>query len=302
MAEPERRWQFGPPLDCFDRGFQFGDGVFETIDYQSGGAWLLEQHRLRLWASAERLGLIWPADAATLRLLEAVEARAGSLPRAVIKLFFSAAPARRGYGRPWPHPGLLRASVTALGGVDAAPVNVDVLTHTLQGAQPLDGLKHMNRLPQVLLSSRSPKRLLTTETAAEQLVCHPDGTIEEGTFTNFFYQHQGGRFTPPIHSGVAGVLRAALLAAPDLSISERALHISELPQIERCWIGNSLMGLRPVSRLYCDRMLFDFPIAGAPDPLLDWQMASRRRDRQSLHTLHSGPESAAAGDPLSGSS
>ncbi|MEM1433306.1 MAG: aminotransferase class IV [Pseudomonadota bacterium] len=298
MSEPELRWQFGPPLDCFDRGFQFGDGVFETIDYAAGGAWLPDQHRARLSTAAERLGLVWPTGAETDRLLEAIEVRARGLPRAAIKLFLSAAPTRRGYGRPWPHPALLRASVTAIGPLEPTAAKVAIIDQPLLGSPALDGLKHLNRLPQVLAGSAQLDDPGSASQIDERLVYNGAGTVEEGTFTNVFYQLNGRRFTPPIRAGVAGALRAALLNEPDLALSERALGLAELPMIERCWIGNSLMGLRPVVQLNHGQRSYGFPVDELSDPLLRWMATSRVRDRQPLLTLCTGLMPAEQTKPL----
>jgi branched-chain amino acid aminotransferase len=52
----------GPHLSVFDRGFQVGDGVFETLRARGGHPTELAAHLARLHRSADGLGLPLPAD------------------------------------------------------------------------------------------------------------------------------------------------------------------------------------------------------------------------------------------------
>jgi branched-chain amino acid aminotransferase len=49
-------------LSVFDRGFQLGDGVFETLRARSGRVTELHDHATRLRGSAEGLGIALPDD------------------------------------------------------------------------------------------------------------------------------------------------------------------------------------------------------------------------------------------------
>src|ERR1700680_2225605 len=72
----------GPHLSAFDRGFQLGDGVFETLRARAGQPAELDEHLLRLRRSADGLAIELPADlderlAAAIADLLAAERLAG---------------------------------------------------------------------------------------------------------------------------------------------------------------------------------------------------------------------------------
>ncbi len=52
----------GPHLSVFDRGFQLGDGVFETLRASAGRPTELDQHLARLHRSAAGLDIALPDD------------------------------------------------------------------------------------------------------------------------------------------------------------------------------------------------------------------------------------------------
>jgi branched-chain amino acid aminotransferase len=54
----------GPHLSAFDRGFQLGDGVFETLRAKAGRCTELREHVARLRRSGDGLGIVLPADLA----------------------------------------------------------------------------------------------------------------------------------------------------------------------------------------------------------------------------------------------
>lgn len=54
----------GPHLSAFDRGFQLGDGIFETLRARGGRVTELSEHLARLHGSAEGLDIPLPTDVA----------------------------------------------------------------------------------------------------------------------------------------------------------------------------------------------------------------------------------------------
>ena len=92
-----------PTIRCMrspieDRGFQYGDGVFETALLANGRVRFLDRHLRRLALGCERLGIA-PPDAALLR--SDVQRLSGSSTRGVLKIVVSRGIGPRGY-RPSP--------------------------------------------------------------------------------------------------------------------------------------------------------------------------------------------------------
>ncbi|MEK7261447.1 MAG: aminodeoxychorismate lyase, partial [Pseudomonadota bacterium] len=134
-----------------DRGFQYGDGLFETIAVSRGTPLLWERHAQRLLAGAVRLDMPPPETALlraeTDRLCRGVE-------RGVLKIIFTRGISGRGY-RPDASASTTRA--LSLSPWPDYPPSwsgegvVVRLCQTRLASQPrLAGLKHLNRLEQVL--------------------------------------------------------------------------------------------------------------------------------------------------------
>ena len=54
-------------VSAYDRGFLYGDAVFEVFRTYGGGPFALDEHLARLRRSAERVFIPMPVDEATLR-------------------------------------------------------------------------------------------------------------------------------------------------------------------------------------------------------------------------------------------
>ncbi|HYX11660.1 MAG TPA: aminotransferase class IV, partial [Candidatus Acidoferrum sp.] len=78
MTGPRHIWVDGriiaaqaPALTAFDRGFQLGDGVFETLRARAGQPTELVEHAARMRLSAAGLSIVLPGDLES-RLTEAI--------------------------------------------------------------------------------------------------------------------------------------------------------------------------------------------------------------------------------------
>ena len=169
-----------------DRGFQYGDGLFETIAVSRGTPLLWERHAQRLLAGAVRLDMPPPETALlraeTDRLCRGVE-------RGVLKIIFTRGISGRGY-RPDASTSTTRA--LSLSPWPDYPPSwsgegvVVRLCQTRLASQPrLAGLKHLNRLEQVLA------RAEWDDEYAEGLMQDESGNIVEGTMTNIFLVEGG---------------------------------------------------------------------------------------------------------------
>jgi 4-amino-4-deoxychorismate lyase len=122
----------------------------------------------------------------------------------------------------------------------------------------LAGLKHLNRLEQVLA------RTEWADEAQEGLMQDEEGLVVEGTMSNVFMVHADGRvLTPRLdRCGVAGVMRRHLLEKAEtekLAIGVVDLVLTDFAQAREIFLCNSLIGVWPVARLgetaYPDRTL-----------------------------------------------
>lgn len=241
-------WVDGCPADALslrDRGLAYGDGVFETIAVRKGQPLLFERHMQRLETSCDRLAI--PFDQA---LLHAEMTRfATQLGEGVMKLILTRGDSQRGYA---PAPDTQARRI--LQG-SAAPVYP--LAHAEQGVrlfpcktrlaeQPLlAGIKHLNRLEQVLARSE-----WQDSEHAEGLMCDTSGRLIEGVYSNLFLVRDGVLLTADLsRCGVAGVMRAELLEQArnqGIAVDIRDLHLSDLEQADELFLCNGVYGVWPV--------------------------------------------------------
>lgn len=235
-------------LQSLDRGLAYGDGVFETMRLVNGELPLWKYHRERLLLGLQRLHIPVNRETVDSEVRRAAH-RHGS---GVLKLTITRGEGGRAY-RP-PTADETRAMRIIHGkpfvqNIAAESDGIDaVMCETLLGNHPsLSGLKHLNRLEQVLAS-----RELEERGATEGLMCDAGGCIAEGTFTNIFIVKSGGLVTPPVRGGVAGVMRSWLLEEArrmDLATDERALVEDDVMTADEVFVCNSVIGIWPLREL-----------------------------------------------------
>jgi para-aminobenzoate synthetase/4-amino-4-deoxychorismate lyase len=83
----------------------------------------------------------------------------------------------------------------------------------------------------------------------EVLFCNERGELTEGAISNLFIRRSGRLLTSPLSSGVLpGVLRRHILAT-DPTAEERVLSLDDLCAADSVFLGNSVRGLRKVTRI-----------------------------------------------------
>jgi 4-amino-4-deoxychorismate lyase len=244
-------WIDGRPaamLPVADRGLAYGDGLFETIGVGAGRPRLLARHLARLGEGARRLGIETDLPA----LEKEVLAFSATLGSGVAKLILTRGDGLRGYAPPAAAQPRRILQGSAAPAYPAAHVEQGVRLFpcaTRLAQQPLlAGLKHLNRLEQVLARAewQSPDY-------AEGLVRDSEGWVIEGVFSNLFLVSQGRLLTSELsRCGVAGVMRAELIErATELGIivEVRDLPFDELLAADEVFLCNSQYGIWPVREL-----------------------------------------------------
>ncbi|NVK55406.1 MAG: aminodeoxychorismate lyase [Alteromonadaceae bacterium] len=238
------------PLQQFtlnDRLANYGDGVFSTMSVVDGKIALYERHLARLQNDAEALGLVVPAQALRELIQDTLRQQGNAVATSVLKCLIGAGVGGRGYARAdtpqlsaalswhdmppfytaWQQQGI------ALGTV---PVNL--------AQQPLlAGLKHANRLEQVLI-----KRALAQTAFDDCVVTDTDGQVIEASAANIFWFYKGQWHTPALdNAGVNGVMRQFILAqVPAVDVGHYSLNA--LLQADAVFVCNALMQIVPVKQ------------------------------------------------------
>jgi len=233
-------------VPVLDRGLAYGDGLFETLAVTAGEIRLWDAHCDRLERGCAVLGLPAP-DRALLRH-EAESLLTDSDPW-VLRITLTRGVGGRGYAPPLdPRPTRILSRHPWPASPTRSGVRVRLCRHRLSTQPYLAGLKHLNRLDQVLARAEWDDPGI-----AEGLMRDQAGRVVEGTAANLFLVRGGVLETPRLHRcGVAGVARALTLEiATRLGIPwrERDLRPGDLYRADALFLTNSLQGLVPVARL-----------------------------------------------------
>lgn len=234
-----------------DRGLQYGDGLFETIAYRNGVAEYLDLHLERLLLGCKKLGI--QLDHVEQLRCEITQLCATlSNQDAVIKIIVTRGSGGRGY--------LASPDISATRIVSSHPlpiypsenasngIVVRFCQHVLSDNQYLAGLKHLNRLDQVLARNE-----WHDPTISEGLMSDARTNVVEGTMSNLFVVIDNKLITPLLtYSGIAGVIRAQLLKlAQDTGIvcEERNISREDITNAQEVFVCNSVIGIWPVRLL-----------------------------------------------------
>lgn len=243
------RWtvngQAAHTVDVDDRGFCYGDGVFETIAVRSGAPRFIELHLERLEEGCRALRIPVP-DLARLRA--DVEQRARGSAWGTLKIIVTRGPGERGYAPP---PAPRPTVVIGLRDERPAPTRggAACLCATRLALQPATaGLKTLNRLDQVLARAE-----WSGDEFVEGLMLDSGGALAGGTSSNLFLVCDGRLLTPDlVAGGIRGIMRRVVLAEAarlGIACAEARLPPGDLYRASEVFVSNALTGLRPILAL-----------------------------------------------------
>lgn len=232
------------PVD--DRGLQYGDGLFETLLIRRGQVRFLEAHLARLAAGCERLGIPRVADA--LLRAEIEQAATTTAGLSVLKLIVTRGSGPRGYAPRGEFPPRRLMTLFAAPAPEPGHIDVRIARQTASENPALAGIKHLNRLENVLAASEPAH-----PRCFEALLLDARGQVVGGTMSNVFIVRDGVLATPTVErSGVAGVMRSIVLrecGALGLRVDVRSLAAAELSLADEVFITNARIGVVPVQRV-----------------------------------------------------
>lgn len=226
-----------------DRGLAYGDGVFRTFMLRGGKPLLWARQYAKLAADCEALRIAGPDADVLERDLAAVAMR---FPDCVVRIVITRGSGERGYAKP--------AAASPVRVVSASPLPDYPQRHYASGvrvqlcrirlaAQPaLAGIKHLNRLENVLARAE-----WSDPAIAEGLLCDADDNVICGTMSNVFLVRGGELVTPDLaRCGVAGVQRELVIELARINnIPARIANVSidELLAADELFLVNSVIGV-----------------------------------------------------------
>jgi 4-amino-4-deoxychorismate lyase len=231
-----------PAIYLQNRGWQYGDGLFETMLLIRGRVRFLSDHVERLRAGCTRLGLQMP-DRDLLH--QELQMLCSGRQDAMVKLTLMRSGSERGY-RPPPTAQTIRLWQVFDAPVPA-PIGITVrwCDMRLSRNAQLADVKHCNRLEQVLAQAE-----WCDADIVEGLMLDTEGELICGTMSNVFLVLEGVLVTPDLrYSGIAGVMRKNVLrlaAKLQVEAEQRAVRAEEVLNAQELFICNAVRGIQPV--------------------------------------------------------
>ena len=195
-------------ISIFDRGFLYGDGLFDTLRVTGGEPHLWDEHWIRFSRGAEVLRITLAHDSKSLRKHAGKLLEANKSPDAVLRIHLSRGVGPRGYSPRKANSPVLVMSTHPL---PPTPKSWKLATtsYRLPPVNALSAIKTSNKLLHVLARAEAD-----TQGADEGLLLTDSGALAQGTSSNLFWIE--GRFvcTAPEQAGILpGITRASVFQA-----------------------------------------------------------------------------------------
>lgn len=244
-----------------DRGFMYGDGLFETLRVCRGRPFRMAQHLERMIRGADFLKIKSPFSPKELQDFAARLIEQNRMPEAILRVTLTRGPGDRGYapkadGRP--------TVVMTLHDAPSAETQIQwslvTSSYRILAADPLSSCKTLNKLGQVMARGEAVE-----QGADEALLINSNGEVAETTSGNLFWVYQDTICTVPTGRGVLpGITRAVVLEICQtlgLPTNKRVIKPEALRNSEGIFITQSVYGIVPVTAFNGE------PVA--PSPLVE---------------------------------
>lgn len=239
-----------------DRGWLYGDGLFETMRLFEGKPFLWHPHIDRLLHGAALMLIrinFTKTDLATVvgHLMELNEFYDG-----VLRIQLSRTGKKRGYAPSNASGETLLVSLHPLPSTETIVPDgfrLIVSTQIIPSKSYFAGIKSTNRLPQVMAAAEAE-----AADADDALLLNSNGQVVSATAGNLFWIEDETVCTPPLGSGcLPGVTRQFILEmCPklDLQVAEKNVNTMDIPTKDGIFITNSVHGVRIAKSLLNQRL------------------------------------------------
>ena len=240
-------------ISVFDRGFLFGDSIYETLRTYAGKPFLMDRHLQRLQNSANMLFIELPLDIQEFSRQVMRTVKSSSNAECYIRIIVT-----RGAGRIGLDVNLSKQPSYVIIVIPLEPpspqyyetgVKVSVVSVRRNDITTLNPkIKSSNLLNNVLAYVQAKK-----QGSFEGILCNMAGNVAEGTGSNVFMVQNGKLKTPPPEAGLLeGVTRALTLdlaTAEAVPCEETHFTPQELFQSDECFITSTTKEILPVKQV-----------------------------------------------------
>ena len=232
-------------VSVLDRGFLFGDGVYEVIPVYAGRLFRLQEHLHRLENSLKGIKLQNPLmEKQWVKILESIVSRNNGGDQAIY-LQITRGPAKRDHNFP-----------------ENIVPTVFVMTDPITVLPPSNGVKAITRvdtrwqhcdIKSISLLANILLRRQAIETGGVETILIRDGNAMEGAASNIFIVEKGIAITPPksqfILPGITRDLILEAMQSAEMPCQEATISENQLRSADEIWLTSSTREILPVIRL-----------------------------------------------------
>lgn len=256
-------WVNGQQTDkvsALDRGFQYGDGCFETIRVRENTPILWQAHLDRLLRGCTQLSI--SIDSELLQHEVSQFLQCNEAKDVILKIIVTRGIGGRGY-QPSPTSGCNRYLqlfhyTKVKPDAETQGIHCILCQHRLSNNNALAGLKHLNRIDQVLASQEIPPF------CDEGLCMDQQGFVIEACKSNLMLVAAGQLVTAELlDCGIAGTMLNYLsqrFVEQGMQTEQRKLTFDDLINADELFLCNSVFGVWPVTKVYNDDAVFSWGI------------------------------------------
>jgi branched-chain amino acid aminotransferase len=240
-------------ISIFDRGFLFGDSVYEVTLTHDGVPFLLEEHLDRLWLSASKLNMGFSFTRSELaeQIQKTVDAL--ELSRIYLRIVIT-----RGEGLLGLDPNLAGTNNLVIIAQELSEnpscwyekgvemIIADIVRNSKKSIDP--SIKSGNYLNNVMAMSEAKQR-----GAFDAIMLNHKGQVTEATTSNIWMIKNGEVFTPPVKAGLlGGITRSKLIELASehkISMSQENFTADQLKEADECFLSSTTKQLVPITKL-----------------------------------------------------
>lgn len=241
-----------PIIQANNRGFRFGDGVFETMKFKKGKIIFLDEHLSRLWQGLKRfqfdLPKLFTPDYLESELLALIQKNKHSAARIRLTVF-------RGNGGLYDpenlNPNFIIESWNlpeTNGDLNENGLQCILFKDALKSIDAFSNLKHNNYLP-YLMGAIEAKKMKCNDA----IIFNSNLNICDSTIANVFLINENIIYTPALTEGcIAGIMREFVineLRKNDFNVVEQTITESDLANADEVFLTNSIYNMRWVSSI-----------------------------------------------------
>lgn len=241
-----------PVLMADNRGYRYGDGLFETMKMENGSLLFFSFHMERLWSGMhllklERSKLFTPEKLQAEIIQLCRKNHCGELGRVRLSVF-------RGNG------GLYDGDKTLQYLIEAWPLNksvnqlnenglvIGIFPDARKSCDLFSTLKSANYLPYTMAAQYAKEQQLN-----DCLLLNQYGNIADSTIANIFILKGEGWLTPSLSEGcVNGVMRRHLLqqmGKKGYPVKETTIRTTDLGEAKEIFLSNAIYGIKWIKQL-----------------------------------------------------